>query len=74
MLALPCPKAGIFPFSVGRLPYAPNPGDLIFFDWDSSGDTDHVGIVERVENGTIYTVGGNSSSPDAVRQQSYPVG
>lgn len=54
--------------------YTPNPGDLIFFDWDSSGDADHVGIVERVENGTIYTVEGNSGSPDAVRQQNYPVG
>ncbi len=54
--------------------YTPNPGDLIFFDWDSSGDADHVGIVERVENGTIYTVEGNSGSPDAVRQQSYSIG
>ena len=31
-----------------------------------------VGIVERVEDGTVYTVEGNSG--DAVRQRSYPVG
>lgn len=54
--------------------YTPKPGDLIFFDWDSSGDADHVGIVEKVENGRIYTIEGNSGAPDAVRQLSYPIG
>ena len=33
---------------------------------------DHVGIVERVENGRVYTIEGNSG--DQVRQNSYPVG
>lgn len=47
----------------------PNPGELIFFDWDADGLPDHVGIVERVENGTVYTVEGNSS--DRCRQRSY---
>ena len=42
--------------------------------WDSSGDADHVGIVEKVENGRIYTIEGNSGAPDAVRQLSYPIG
>ena len=37
------------------------PGDAIFFDWDGSGDADHVGIVVGVENGTVYTVEGYSS-------------
>ena len=36
------------------------------------GETDHVGIVERVENGTVYTVEGNSG--DACRQNSYSIG
>ena len=54
--------------------YTPNPGDLIFFDWDGSGDADHVGRVEKVENGRIYTIEGNSGVPDAVRQLSYPIG
>ena len=33
---------------------------------------DHVGIVEKCENGVVYTVEGNSG--DACRQNSYPVG
>ena len=49
------------------------PGDAIFFDWDGSGDADHVGIVVGVENGTVYTVEGNSSG-DMCRYNSYPLG
>ena len=52
--------------------YEPQAGDLIFFDWGSNGSIDHVGIVEKCENGTVYTVEGNSG--DACKQQSYPVG
>lgn len=36
------------------------------------GSSDHVGIVEKVENGRVYTVEGNSG--DSVRQNSYPIG
>ena len=39
--------------------YTPNPGDLIFFNWDG-GLLDHVGVVTRVENGKVYTIEGNS--------------
>ena len=42
--------------------YEPIPGDIIFFDWESDGLPDHVGIVEKVENGLIYTVEGNSGN------------
>ena len=52
--------------------YEPQAGDFIFFDWGNDGSIDHVGIVEKCENGTVYTVEGNSG--DACRQQSYPVG
>lgn len=52
--------------------YEPQTGDLIFFDWGHDGSIDHVGIVEKCENGTVYTVEGNSG--DACKQQSYPVG
>ncbi len=45
------------------------PGMIIFFDWEPDGKPNHVGIVEKVENGYIYTVEGNSS--DAVRERSY---
>ena len=52
--------------------FTPEAGQIIFFDWEGDGETDHVGIVERVENGTVYTVEGNSG--DACRQRNYPVG
>ncbi len=56
--------------------YEPRPGDIIFFDWaDESGQdgsSDHVGIVQKVENGRVYTVEGNSG--DECRQNSYPIG
>ena len=55
--------------------YEPKAGDIIFFDWSKDGqdgDVDHVGIVEKCENGIVYTVEGNSG--DACRQNSYPVG
>ena len=58
----------------------PVPGMIIYFDWDDpegefgpqDGKPDHVGIVEKVVDGIIYTVEGNSG--DAVRQNQYPVG
>lgn len=46
--------------------YEPQAGDIIFFDWEGDGETDHVGIVEKCENGVVYTVEGNSG--DACRQ------
>ena len=52
--------------------FTPEAGQIIFFDWEGDGLTDHVGIVERVENGTVYTVEGNSG--DACRQNSYSIG
>ena len=51
----------------------PAPGMLIFFDWATQdGVPDHVGIVEKVENGTVYTVEGNSK--DMCRQKQYSLG
>lgn len=52
--------------------YEPSAGDIIFFDWDGDGTTDHVGIVEKCENGIVYTVEGNSG--DACKQNQYSVG
>ena len=52
--------------------YEPKTGDIIFFDWEGDGITDHVGIVEKCENGTVYTVEGNSG--DACKQRKYAVG
>lgn len=49
--------------------YVPSPGDLILFDWDessASGDNkawpDHIGVVEKVENGYVITIEGNYSN------------
>lgn len=45
----------------------PNPGDIIFYDWqdsgvgDNTGWPDHVGIVEKVEGGKITVIEGNYS-------------
>ena len=52
--------------------YEPSAGDIIFFDWEGNGETDHVGIVEKCENGVVYTVEGNSG--DTCRQNQYTVG
>lgn len=58
----------------------PLPGMIIFFDWHSpngasgpqDGQSDHTGIVVKVENGQVYTVEGNSG--DSCREKSYPIG
>ena len=57
----------------------PVPGMIIFFDWDNKGgsgpqdgEADHVGIVQKVEDGIIYTVEGNSGN--LCRVNRYPVG
>lgn len=56
--------------------YEPRPGDIIFFDWNDEngqdGDSDHVGIVEKVEGGVIYTVEGNSG--DMCQENRYTIG
>lgn len=57
----------------------PAPGMIIFFDWDNKGssgpqdgESDHTGIVERVEDGIVYTVEGNYG--DSCRENHYAVG
>ena len=56
----------------GRTTLIYQPGDIIFFNWDGDSLIDHVGIVEKVENGKIYTIEGNSN--DSCVQNSYPLG
>jgi hypothetical protein len=46
----------------GAWSQTPEAGALIFFDWSGGKDIkgiDHVGLVERVEGGTIHTIEGN---------------
>ena len=59
--------------------FEPSAGQIIFFDWDNKGSSgpqdgqsDHLGIVEKCENGIVYTIEGNSG--DSCRQNQYPVG
>ena len=59
--------------------FEPSAGQIIFFDWDNKGSSgpqdgqsDHVGIVEKCENGIVYTIEGNSG--DSCRQNQYPEG
>ena len=48
--------------------YVPKLGDIIFYDWDDNGNgdnkgsSDHVGIVESVDNNTITVIEGNYSN------------
>ena len=57
--------------------YRPNPGDILFYDWDDSGkgdcvgDSEHVGIVEKVEGNIITIIEGNYS--DSVKRRTLGV-
>ena len=50
----------------------PQPGDIVFFDWEGDGTSDHVGIVESCDGRTVETIEGNSG--DACRRNAYDVG
>ena len=43
----------------------PKSGNIIFFDWDHDGTSDHVGV----ENNIVYTIEGNSG--DKIAKLSY---
>ena len=56
----------------------PKAGDIITFNWDQNsqqndGWADHIGIVEKVENGIIYTIEGNSTN-NQVQRKTYRIG
>ena len=51
--------------------YCPSPGDIIFFDWNNNGVSDHVGIVESCDGYYVYTVEGNANN--AVQQLRYSI-
>ena len=57
--------------------HTPQPGDVIFYDWDDSGAgdntgwPDHVGIVESVNGSTMKVIEGNMS--DAVGRRTMQV-
>lgn len=51
--------------------YTPVAGDIIFFDVNGDGTSDHVGIVESITGSTITTIEGNSS--DKVKENTYSI-
>lgn len=57
--------------------YKPEPGDVVFYDWDDNGVGDnkgapeHVGIVEKVVGSTITVIEGNYS--DSVKRREIQV-
>lgn len=57
--------------NAGRYDKNPKAGDQIFFSWsNNANDADHTGIVEKVANGTVYTIEGNTGN-DEVKRKSY---
>ena len=55
----------------------PSAGDIITFNWDkdtqqNDGWADHIGIVEKVKNGIIHTIEGNSNN--VVKRNTYRIG
>ena len=57
----------------------PKAGDIITFNWDqdsqpNNGFADHIGIVERIENGLIHTIEGNSGVVGTVKRNVYRIG
>jgi hypothetical protein len=47
----------------------PKPGSLIVFDWGGNGGANHVGLVERYENGKIHTIEFNTVPDGATGSQ-----
>jgi cell wall-associated NlpC family hydrolase len=47
----------------GKIVQQPEPGDIVFFDWNNDKRVDHVGIVvQLLSNGTVTTIEGNTSA------------
>ncbi len=49
----------------------PEPGAIVFYDWNGSDDIDkidHVGIVEKVEGRTLHTIEGNADGYKLMRK------
>lgn len=49
--------------------FLPAEGDLVFFDHDGDGISNHVGLVEKVRDGILHTIEGNAGN--AVRRVEY---
>lgn len=54
----------------------PKPGNIIFYDWNNDGISDHVGIVKEAKKGKVYTIEGNTGydPTDRVGENSMAIG
>lgn len=51
--------------------YTPEPGDLIFYNWDEDPYAEHIGIVTDISRETVTAIEGNSSN--CVQYNSYSI-
>lgn len=57
-----CPYGVRYFKDLGAFDKTPKVGDIVFFDWDKDGTSDHVGIVEKVlGSDKVLTIEGNTS-------------
>jgi len=57
-----CPYGVTYFKNKGKLDKNPKVGDIVFFDWQKDGVSDHVGIVEKVLSPSkVITIEGNTS-------------
>lgn len=49
----------------------PKPGDLVLIDWEGGTGVDHAAVVEKVEDGRVFTIGGNEGN--AIAPDSYSI-
>ena len=42
--------------------YTPQAGDIVLFDYNRNTDSDHIGLVEKVEGNTLHTIEGNKDN------------
>ena len=49
----------------------PRPGDIVIFDWQKNGWTDHIGFVEQVKGNQMVTIEGNTSRSVTRRTYAY---
>ena len=70
----------------GSTNYTPKPGDYVFFAWkrpvafdikdvcgSCSSPQEHTGMVQKYENGKLYTIEGNAGSPSRIRLKTYNI-
>ena len=57
---------------IGDRNYTPESGDIIFYDWQGDGHSDHVGLVEEVNGSAIIVIECNNN--DMVKRRTISVG